>query len=269
MIAFVSPGSWAGGLRVTRAQLVPTRQWKGASRAQANYQKVTPFGLVKVKYMYIDTDMGVCPYTACPLDHYAPAQATSASACYPAPKVVFSLAMGGSVTAAEVNETVRSQLLTNIASSLGLDSGLLKITSVSDARRRLLAVSVEVEALAADKDTAAALQTRPAEVESAAQTAAAGAGLVVTGVTAVASLIPAATIQPGGGVGGGVDTPPPVISTATEVSGAVAASDSAAAPAPDADAATSSASVCSFSLLRLVVGWACSLGLHYVFSPGT
>ena len=71
----------------------------------------------------------------------------------------------------------------------------LRISSISHACRLLLAVNVQVEALAADKDAAAALEARTAEVESAAQTAATSAGLVVTGVMAVSSLVPALAPQ--------------------------------------------------------------------------
>ena len=57
------------------------------------------------------------------------------------------------ISAADVT-AVQEQILTNIAQSLNTPKHLVRIVSISDARRRLLAVSVKVQALSGDTSSA-------------------------------------------------------------------------------------------------------------------
>jgi hypothetical protein len=85
-------------------------------------------------------------------------------------------------------------MLASIAESLGVDFSLLKITSITDARRRLLAVNVNVEATVADIGAAKSMASRTTHVAQAAQSGASSAGLNVT-VQATAAVISAPVIS--------------------------------------------------------------------------
>lgn len=79
-----------------------------------------------------------------------------------------------------MTQPVQTKLLDSIAHSLDIESGLLRVTSISDARRRRLAVSIEVEATVANNRTAHAMAARTSEVATAAADGASSAGFNVT-----------------------------------------------------------------------------------------
>jgi hypothetical protein len=58
------------------------------------------------------------------------------------------------ISVADVTEAVQEQMLMNIARSLNTPQHLMRIVSISDARKRLLAVSVKVQALSGDTSSA-------------------------------------------------------------------------------------------------------------------
>jgi len=135
-------------------------------------------------------DLGSAGCAACPTDHFAPAQSTMASACYQAPKVVFVLAMGGDIYVSDMTEKVQAQMLDNIAKSLQMDSSLLKIVSITNARRRLLALNVNVQAIVQDDAAASAAAGLAQAVAAAATSGASDAGFNVT-ITSSAIIVPA------------------------------------------------------------------------------
>ena len=139
---------------------------------------------------------GSAACSACPGSHYSPSASTASSACYPAPTVVFALAMGGNITASQVTANLTAQLLGSIASALRVDASLVRIISITDARRRLLAIAVNVQVTAADTANAARLAAKAGDVATAAQASASTAGLEVT-VAATASVVPPPADPPG------------------------------------------------------------------------
>jgi hypothetical protein len=134
--------------------------------------------------------LGSAGCEACPTDYYAPAQSTMASACYPAPKVVFVLAMGGDISVSDMTEKLQAQMLDNIAKSLQMDSSLFKMVSITNGMRRLLAVNVYVQVIVQDDAAASAAAGRAQAVAAAAASGASDAGFSVT-VTASLIIVPA------------------------------------------------------------------------------
>jgi hypothetical protein len=134
--------------------------------------------------------LGSVGCAACPTDHFAPAQSTMESACYPAPKVVFVLTMGGDISVSDLTEKVQAQMLDNIAKSLKMDSSLLKIVTITNAMRRLLAVNVNVQAMVQDDAAASAVAGLAQAVAAAATSGASDAGFNVT-VTSSPIIVPA------------------------------------------------------------------------------
>ena len=134
--------------------------------------------------------LGSAGCEACPTDYYAPAQSTMASACYPAPKVVFVLAMGGDISVSDMTEKLQAQMLDNIAKSLQMDSSLFKMVSITNGMRRLLAVNVYVQVIVQDDAAASATAGRAQAVAAAAASGASDAGFSVT-VTASPIIVPA------------------------------------------------------------------------------
>jgi hypothetical protein len=134
--------------------------------------------------------LGSAGCAACLTDHYAPAQSTMASACYPAHKVVFVLAMGGYISVSDMTEKVQAQMLDNNAKSLKMDSSLLKIVTITNARRRLLSINVNSQAIVQDDATASAAVRRAQAVAAAAASGASDAGFNVT-VTSFSIIVPA------------------------------------------------------------------------------
>ena len=115
---------------------------------------------------------GSAPCTACPKDHYSPPNATKVSKCYPAPTVVFVLSMDGDISVSQITDDVEDDMLRSIAQALRVHPDTVKIASIIDARRRMLAVKVNVEVLAASQESAQAIADRTAVVAAAAEAAA-------------------------------------------------------------------------------------------------
>jgi len=127
--------------------------------------------------------------TSCSEDFYSPSASTASGDCYPAPKVVFLLAIGGGISAADVTDAVKLEILDGTAQTLGVPVNLLKMTSISDARRRLLAVNIEIEAAAPDSTAASNMAARSANVGNSAMNAARNNGLSVESVGVTASIV--------------------------------------------------------------------------------
>ena len=70
----------------------------------------------------------------------------------------------GDLSAADISESEREELRNSIARDLNLDPQLVKIASLGDARRRLLAVALELEVLAADVNAASEISARGADL---------------------------------------------------------------------------------------------------------
>lgn len=74
--------------------------------------------------------------------------------------VLVTLTLSGSLTKGQITPEVETKLVTGVAGSLGIDSLLVKISTISNARRRLLAISVTLRILTIDSADAAALQSK-------------------------------------------------------------------------------------------------------------
>ena len=171
-------------------------------------------------------DMGGTECTPCPTDHYSPRNSTKSSDCYVAPKVVFVLAMGGNISASQISEEVKAGMLDGIAASLGVDASTMKIVANTDARRRILAVNIQVEVMAADDQSAQALARRTADVAAAAEAAAKQSGLDTT-VSATSSV---STLAPGQQAT--ATTPQsPVMTTPVSLTGTLSAAEEEPEPA--------------------------------------
>ena len=70
----------------------------------------------------------------------------------------------GDLSAADISESEREELRNSIARDLNLDPQLVKIASLGDARRRLLAVALELEVLAADVNAEGEISARGADL---------------------------------------------------------------------------------------------------------
>ena len=99
-------------------------------------------------------------------------------------KVTFSLTFGGSVTAADLNEGRKQSIKIRIAKKLKVATGAVNIKDVRDARRRLLAVTMDVEISAETEEQAAEFSTMEADVVSATEEAMVDSGLDTTVTTA-------------------------------------------------------------------------------------
>ena len=103
--------------------------------------------------------------------------------------------MGGDISASQINENIKATILTSIAKTLKLSRSLLRIVSISDARRRMLAVNVEVEATVASEEIALVVANQTVDVALAVTSAANEKGLSTT-VEAISSVRPAPTPPP-------------------------------------------------------------------------
>jgi len=131
----------------------------------------------------------------CPAGYYSSAASTASSDCYPAPVVVFALAVDGDIAASQVTDNITSQLLDSIALALKVDASLVRIMSITDARRRLLAIAVDVQVTVIDDTRAASLAAKGNDVATAVQVSANNAGFLVT-VVAAASVVPPPVAPP-------------------------------------------------------------------------
>lgn len=95
-------------------------------------------------------------------------------------KVTFSLTFGGSVTAADLNEGRKQSIKIRIAKKLKVATGAVDIKAVQDARRRLLAVTMDVEISAETDEQAAEFSAMEADVVSATEEAVVDSGLDTT-----------------------------------------------------------------------------------------
>jgi hypothetical protein len=90
------------------------------------------------------------------------------------------------ISVADVTEAVQEQMLTNIARSLNTPQHLMRIVSISDARRRLLAVSVKVQALTGDTSSANQMASKAGDLaETVVQAFGEGAAVQVEVTSAV------------------------------------------------------------------------------------
>ena len=103
--------------------------------------------------------------------------------------------MGGDISASQINEDIKAKILISIAETLKLSPDLLRIVSISDARRRMLAVNVKVEATVASEETAWAVANKTVDVALAVTSVANEEGLSTT-VEAISSVRPAPTPPP-------------------------------------------------------------------------
>jgi hypothetical protein len=124
----------------------------------------------------------------------------------PASKVEITLSLGGSLTSADVTAEVEAKLVSAIASTLGIDSGLVELVSVGDARRRLLALSVKFLVTSSSASDAQALLNKAssssAELSSSLRDA--GLELSVEGVEASVVASEEAEGASGGDAEGGI-----------------------------------------------------------------
>tara|TARA_B100001142_G_C14347707_1_gene660733 strand:- start:5493 stop:7193 length:1701 start_codon:yes stop_codon:yes gene_type:complete len=95
-------------------------------------------------------------------------------------KVTFSITFGGSVTAADLNEGRKQSIKIRIAKSLKVATGAVDIKAVHDARRRLLAVTMDVEISAETDEQAAEFSAMEADIVSATEEAVVDSGLDTT-----------------------------------------------------------------------------------------
>ena len=95
-------------------------------------------------------------------------------------KVTFSLTFGGSVTAADLNEGRKQSIKIRIAKKLKVATGAVDIKTVRDARRRLLAVTMDVEISAGTDEQAAEFSAMEADIASVTEQAMANSGLDTT-----------------------------------------------------------------------------------------
>lgn len=95
-------------------------------------------------------------------------------------KVTFSLTFGGSVTAAHLNEGRKQSIKIRIAKKLKVATGAVDIKTVRDARRRLLAVTMDVEISAETDEQAAEFSAMEADIVSATEEAVVDSGLDTT-----------------------------------------------------------------------------------------
>ena len=93
--------------------------------------------------------------------------------------MTFSLTFGGSVTAADLNEGRKQSIKIRIAKKLKVATGAVDIKTVRDARRRLLAVTMDVEIKETDEQ-AAEFSAMEADVVSATEEAVVDSGLDTT-----------------------------------------------------------------------------------------
>ena len=130
---------------------------------------------------YQTTNAGDTTCTPCPDSLVSPAQSTSADHCtQPDKKVTFSLALSGAVSAAEFTPGLRGRIKAKIARNLRVSPKRVTIVSVQDARRRLLAVSLEVEVTAEDEAEAQTLTSETTSITSAVEEAASEENVTLT-----------------------------------------------------------------------------------------
>ena len=80
--------------------------------------------------------------------------------------------MDGDISVSQITDDVEDDMLRSIAQALRVHPDTVKIASIIDARRRMLAVKVNVEVLAASQESAQAIADRTAVVAAAAEAAA-------------------------------------------------------------------------------------------------
>ena len=131
--------------------------------------------------------------SSCPIDYYSPPLSKTSSDCHPAPTVVFVLAMAGDISTSQITDDMQSAMISSIADTLGLSPNLLRIVSITDARRRMLAVTVNVEAIVASEETAFVVANKTAEVAAVVVSSVAQEGGLATTVQAISSVRPAPT----------------------------------------------------------------------------
>ena len=95
-------------------------------------------------------------------------------------KVTFSLTFSGSVTAADLNEGRKQSIKIRIAKKLKVATGAVDIKTVQDARRRLLAVTMDVEISAETDEQAAEFSAMEADIASVTEEAVVDSGLDTT-----------------------------------------------------------------------------------------
>ena len=124
----------------------------------------------------------------------------------PASKVEITLSLGGSLTSADVTADVEAKLVSAIASTLGVDSGLVELVSVGDARRRLLALSVKFLVTSSSASDAQALLNKASSSSAALSSSLRDAGLElrVEGVEASVVASDEAKGAPGGDTEGDI-----------------------------------------------------------------
>jgi hypothetical protein len=131
------------------------------------------------KDRFLNSDTTEC--SPCPSGKLAPKNSTSPGACKaPAARVRFSMSLGGSITASQITEAVKTVYVDRIAARLEIPASRIRIVSVQDARRRLLAVSLQVEIDAVDDDDTSALQASQAAVAEEIQEGSTASGLDAT-----------------------------------------------------------------------------------------
>ena len=145
--------------------------------------------------------------TSCPVDHYSPSASITPTACYHAPKIEFSMSVTGNIRASDVSDAVRDTIRKSVAELLGIDASLVIITSVYDARRRLLALVFTFQIIAPDEAAAQSFAERRLEVASAAKSGAEQAGVDVGEVEEITALVVLPPPPP---------SPPPTPTASTE-----------------------------------------------------
>jgi hypothetical protein len=119
--------------------------------------------------------------TPCPDSMVSPTQSTSVDQCtQPSKKVTFSLSLTGAVSAAEFTPGLRGRIKAKIARNLRVSPKRVTIVSVQDARRRLLAVSLDVEVTAEDEAEAQTLTSETTSITSAVEEAASEENVTLT-----------------------------------------------------------------------------------------
>ena len=111
------------------------------------------------------TGSGKCEL--CPESHYSLPASSDVSQCTPVPKVSFLMSMGGDISASQVTDKVQTSIRSSIANSLVVPTSLVVITSIQDARRRLLAVNIQVQVLAPSPAGAEEMTKKISRVEEA------------------------------------------------------------------------------------------------------
>ena len=115
------------------------------------------------------TGSGKCEL--CPESHYSLPASSDISQCTPASKVSLLISMGGDISASQVTDKVQTSIRSSIATSLVVPTSLVVITSIQDARRRLLAVNIQVQVLAPSPADAEEMTKKISRVEEAVSTA--------------------------------------------------------------------------------------------------